>query len=151
MLRGGRARGTGKARLGGMLVTFDVAPPVGERYAPDAFASRVGQATMFAAPYMLEVPATRGVLAKAFVEPGGCRAELTADIPDDSPVAAEISRQGGGGPGPFRVYDDGVIGVPFEIRRRDPAEAARLIRERYREHGWPEDLAEAMIEETLKP
>ena len=33
------------------------------------------------------------------------------------------------------------------IRRRDPAEAARLIREGYREHGIPEDLAEAMIEE----
>lgn len=36
------------------------------------------------------------------------------------------------------------------IRRRDPAEAAQLIRAGYREHGIPEDLAEAMIAETLR-
>lgn len=38
-----------------------------------------------------------------------------------------------------------------EIRRRDPAEAAERIRAGYREHGIPADIAEAMIEETLKP
>lgn len=37
-----------------------------------------------------------------------------------------------------------------QIRRRDPAEAAERIRAGYREHGIPDDIAEAMIEETLR-
>ena len=37
------------------------------------------------------------------------------------------------------------------VRRRDPLEAARLIREGYQKRGIPDWLAEAMIEEALKP
>ncbi len=40
------------------------------------------------------------------------------------------------------------LAVP--VRRRDPAEAAERIRAGYREHGIPDDIAEAMIEETLR-
>lgn len=36
------------------------------------------------------------------------------------------------------------------VRRRDPAEAAERIRAGYRDAGIPEDVAEAMIEETLR-
>lgn len=53
------------------------------------------------------------------------------------------------GPCPGHPADDGERTIA--VRRRDPEEAARLIREGYREHGIPDDLAEAMIEETLKP
>jgi hypothetical protein len=130
-------------------ITFSHPAPEGERFAPDCFAAVTGTTVTFG--NFAGVPVTEGILSDAVVLPGGESAEITAEIPDDSPVAQEISRQGGGGPGPFHVYDDGVIGVPFEIRRRDPAEAARLIREGYREHGIPDEIAEAMIEETLKP
>jgi hypothetical protein len=49
------------------------------------------------------------------------------------------------------VNEDGTIAQRLEIRRRDPAEAAVLIRAGYADLGIPREIAEAMIEETLKP
>lgn len=53
-------------------------------------------------------------------------------------------------PSAFEINPDGVIRASARLRRRDPAEAAELIRAGYREHGIPRELAEAMIEETLR-
>jgi hypothetical protein len=133
-----------------MLVTFDVPAPGGERFAPDCLASQVGRETTFSAPCMPEIPATSGVLAKAFVGPGGHSAELTADIPDDSEMACAVIRAAGGYAGRVKVHEDGHVSRLVEIRRRDPAEAARLMREGSRERGIPQDLAEAMIAGMLE-
>jgi hypothetical protein len=50
----------------------------------------------------------------------------------------------------FTVDGEGRIARPVPIRRRDPAEAAERIRAGYRDAGIPEDVAEAMIGETLR-
>ena len=49
------------------------------------------------------------------------------------------------------VNEDGTIAQRIQVRRRDPEEAAQYIRDRYAEAGIPQEIAEAMIEETLKP
>jgi len=49
------------------------------------------------------------------------------------------------------VNGDGTIARRIEIRRRDPAEAAFLIRAGYADAGIPQEIAEAMIEGTLDP
>ena len=49
------------------------------------------------------------------------------------------------------VTEDGDVEWRLQIRRRAPEEAAALFRAGYREHGIPEELAEVMIEEMLKP
>ena len=64
---------------------------------------------------------------------------------------AELSRDMMRNPGGYDLRPDGSIARTVEIRRRDPEEAARLIREKYREHGIPDWLAEEMIRETLQP
>lgn len=42
------------------------------------------------------------------------------------------------------------VSAALPIRRRDPTEAAERIRAGYRDLGIPGDIAEAMIEETLR-
>jgi hypothetical protein len=132
-----------------MKVTFTHPAPDGERFAPGCFGAAVG------AEWMLTLvapgsPAAHGVLAKAAVLPGGRTAELTVEIRDDSPAAVAISEAGGGSTGPFSIGEDGTVYRPVEVRRRDPAEAAERIRAGYRDAGIPEDVAQAMIEETLR-
>ena len=118
-----------------------------ERLATGALDQAIGR------EYPLDIegqPAAWGVITAAAVLPGGETAELTLDIPDDSPAAC-LLRETGGGPGPYGISEDGTLYRPVEIRRRDPAEAARLLREAYRENGWPEELAEDVIREMQAP
>lgn len=64
---------------------------------------------------------------------------------------ADLSRDMMRHPDRYDLRPDSSIARKVEIRRRDPEEAARLIREGYREHGIPDDIAEAMIEAALEP
>jgi hypothetical protein len=132
-----------------MLVTFTQPAEDGAILAPPGcLDSAIGRR------YPLEVaglPLAEGVITDAAVTRSGQAASLTLDIPDGSPAALAVAAAGGGGAGPFGISEDGTVYRPIAIRRRDPEEAARLIREQYRERGWPAELAEAMIEETLKP
>lgn len=48
------------------------------------------------------------------------------------------------------VHEDGTLSYAVPVRRRDPAEAAERIRAGYRELGIPDEVGEAMIEETLR-
>lgn len=104
-----------------MLVTFNIPAPEGNIFMPGCLDSQVGTWQMFAAPGLQPV---RSLLVAAHVLPGGEQAEPTVDIPDDSGTARVVSRAGGGGQGPFTVRDDGKVDVAFQIRRRDPGEAA---------------------------
>ena len=51
----------------------------------------------------------------------------------------------------LRVYADGVLSYPIEVRRRDPAEAAERMRAGYADAGIPPEIAEAMIEAVQEP
>ena len=62
----------------------------------------------------------------------------------------ELSQAIAATPTVFEIGIDGTIAANVRIRRRDPAEAAAMIRAGYRERGIPRELAEAMIEETLR-
>lgn len=66
-------------------------------------------------------------------------------------LAVEVSAEMGANPAAFIVHEDGRLSRRLEIRKRDPAEAAKLIRAGYADAGIPPEIAEAMIEETLKP
>lgn len=112
-----------------MRVTFTQPAADGERVAPGALDEAAGRR------YPLEIeghPPAWGVNTAAAVLPGGESAELTVDIPDDSPAAA-VLRETGGGPGPFGIREDGTLYRPVEIRRRTPEDAARWMREHYEE------------------
>lgn len=102
-----------------MLVTFNVPAPDGEAFTPDAFAPRVGKPATFSSEHFPELGETAGILAGAFVTPGGDQAELTAELPDDSPMAREIAAQAGGYTGPVKVRRDGHISRLVQIRRRE--------------------------------
>jgi hypothetical protein len=117
-----------------VIVTFRIPAPEGDHFAPGCLDSQVGTWQKVAAPGL---QAVRALLVSAMVLPGGEQAELTADIPGDCGTARVVSRAGGGGQGPFIVRDDGTVALAFQIRRRDPAEAAKLMREGLTERGWP--------------
>jgi len=130
-----------------MLVIFTQPAADGERLAPGCLDSAVGR------EYPLDIeglPPSPGVITSATALPGGESVELTLDIADDSPAARALLVLGRG-PGPFGIHPDGTLYRPVEIRRRDPEDAARLIREGYRERGIPEGLAEALIAEPREP
>ncbi len=100
-----------------MLVTFVQPAADGTHLTPGALDPAVGR------EYPLDIeglPSVTGVITAAAVLPDGESAELTLDIPDDSPAARALSVLGGG-PGPFGFHKDGTMYRPVEIRRRDPA------------------------------
>lgn len=65
-------------------------------------------------------------------------------------LAAEASQELTANPSAFIIGDGGTIARKFEIRRRDPAEAAALIRAGYARLGIPQEIAEAMTEDALE-
>lgn len=130
-----------------MLVTFSVHAPDGERYSQRGFDLMAARKVPLLVPGPPPVTGT-GTLERAVVEPGGESAELTAEVADDSAAGRAVIAAAGGLYGHVRILEDGTA-APLIFRRRHPAEAARLIREGYAARGWPAELAEAVIEETL--
>lgn len=131
-----------------MRVTFTLPAPADSRYAPGAFLLGGEIAVTYPGP----PPVTgTGTLLGAHVIDGGCAAELTADVPDHSEIALSLAVRAGRPPGGVRIYPDGKIAETLDIRRRDPAEAAAMIRAGYAKLGIPQEIAEAMIEATLEP
>lgn len=131
-----------------MLVTFNLPAPADERYGADAFAPQIGQEILLTVPG----PVTgTGELVKAFVNQGGKSADLAVEVGEDSEIGRAVIDATGGYRGHVHVHGDGHVSQVVEIRRRDLADAARLIREGYRERGIPHELAEAMIAELREP
>ena len=125
-----------------MRVTFTQPAADGERLAAGCLDSSVGR------EYPLDIegrPTATGIIIRAAVLPGGESAELTLDIPDDSPAGRLLSDTGGG-PGPFGIRADGTLYQPFELRRRTPEEARAYLAGL----DLPGEV-KALIEETLEP
>jgi hypothetical protein len=126
-----------------MLVTFVLPAPSGVRWPQRDFDLMVGQKI----PIMVPGPVTGiGVLERAVVTDGGAAAEVTPEVPEDSEPGRAVTIAAGGVYGHVRIHEDGTAG-PLVLLRRDPAEAARRIREGFAAKGFPADLADAMIAE----
>jgi hypothetical protein len=129
-------------------VTFTLPAPSGSRYAPEAFTLGKQVAVTFPGP----PPVTgSGTLLGAVVVDDGRAAELTADVPDRSELGFSLAVRIGRPPGGVLIHLDGRVSETLDIRRRDPRVAAEMIRSGYAGLGIPPEIAEAMIEETMKP